>query len=435
MKFTKGKALQDRAHELIPGGCHTYAKGDDQYPEEAPAFIVRGEGCRVWDPDGNEFIEYGMGLRAVTLGHAYAPVVDAAQKEMRNGSNFTRPSPIEIDYAEALLSVIPGADQAKFSKDGSTVTTAAIKLARAYTGRESVAICSDHPFFSYNDWFIGTTAMTGGIPPWSTSRSLGFHYNDPDSLESLFRENPDDIACVILEPERDRPPEDGFLQKVRDMCTRYSAVLIFDEMITGFRWAMGGAQSIYGVTPDLSTFGKAIANGFALSALVGKQEIMDLGGIRHDHERVFLLSTTHGAETHALAAGLATIEAYQSNDVIGHLHRYGKQLQDGINAVAAELGILDYFSVTGRPCCLAFGTRDADKEASQAFRTLLLQELIRHGIIAPSLVISYSHSAADIEKTIEAFAKALAVYRQALESKVEQYLVGPPVRPVYRKFN
>ncbi len=435
MKFCKGKALQSKAHELIPGGCHTYAKGDDQFPENSPPFIARGHGCHAWDVDGNEFIEYGMGLRSVTLGHAYPSVVEAAHQQMILGNNFTRPSPLEVQYAEALLAVIPGAEQVKFAKDGSTVTTAAVKLARSFTGRESVALCSDHPFFSYNDWFIGTTAINSGIPEWATAKSLGFQYNNPESLELLFQHNPGDIACVILEPEKDRPPANGFLQNVREICTRHGAILIFDEMITGFRWNIGGAQVMYDIEPDLSTFGKAMANGFALSALVGKREIMDLGGINHDRERVFLLSTTHGAENHALAAGLATLEVYQNEDVIGHLNAQGLVLKVEIDSIISDLGIGDYFKLSGRPCCLAFSTADTTTEPSQLFRTLILQELIRHGIIAPSLVISYSHSEADVARTIDAFRAALVVYKKALESGIERFLIGESVKPVYRKFN
>ena len=164
LDFSRSRALQPRAHRLIPGGAHTYAKGDDQYPEQAPGFVVRGKGCHVWDLDGNEFIEYGMGLRAVTLGHAFDPVIQAAYRQMQLGTNFSRPASIEMDLAEAMLEIIDGADMVKFAKNGSDVTTAAVKLARAYTGRDLIAICGDHPFFSTDDWFIGTTEMNAGVP-------------------------------------------------------------------------------------------------------------------------------------------------------------------------------------------------------------------------------------------------------------------------------
>jgi glutamate-1-semialdehyde 2,1-aminomutase len=435
MKFSKSDRLRDKAHRLIPGGCHTYAKGDDQYPEQSPGFITRGIGCHVWDADGNEFIEYGMGLRSVTLGHAFKPVVDAAVKQMQLGNNYTRPAAIEVEYAEELVSVIPCADMVKFSKDGSTVTTAAIKLARAFTGRELVALCKDHPFFSYNDWFIGTTPMRAGIPESAVRDSLGFGYNDLDSITELFDCYPNQIAAVILEPERDQQPVDGFLEKLKSICAERGAVLIFDEMITGFRWDIGGGQQVHGVLPDLATFGKAIANGFALSALAGRRDIMELGGIKHDGERVFLLSTTHGAENHALAAARATLEIYRSEDVIGHLHRQGMRLTNEINEASKAHGILDFVQVLGHPSNLIFTTRDPAGKPSQIFRTLMLQELIRNGIIAPSLVVSYSHSDEDIDKTVGAFDDAMQIYKKALDVGAEKFVIGPSIKPVYRARN
>jgi len=435
MKFDESRRLAAKAHDLIPGGCHTYAKGDDQYPELAPSFISHGNGCHVWDVDGNEFIEYGMGLRAVTLGHAYEPVVEAACAQMKLGSNFTRPAAIEVRYAEALAGAIPGADMVKFAKDGSTVVTAAIKLARAYTGRDAVAFCQDHPFFSYNDWFIGTTAVNAGIPEQAVKLSLGFRYNDIDSLRKLFDEHPGEIAAVIMEAERESPPEDDFLVKVRELCSDMGAILIFDEMITGFRWAIGGAQEYHGVMPDLSTFGKALANGFALSALAGRRDIMELGGIHHEGERVFLLSTTHGAENHAIAAAEATLEEYQARDVVGVLDRQGTKLKAGLDQVIAAHGLDQHIEVFGRPCNLAYVTRGPDGQPSQEYRTLFLQELLKNGVIAPSLVISYSHSDADVDATISAFDRSLAVFRQALEGDLSDYLVGRSIKTVYRSKN
>ncbi|WP_142850770.1 glutamate-1-semialdehyde 2,1-aminomutase [Telmatospirillum sp. J64-1] len=433
--FNTSRLLQAKAHALIPGGSHTYAKGDDQFPEEAPGFIRRGAGCHVWDVDGNEFIEYGMGLRSVTLGHAYKPVLDAAMREMVMGQNFNRPSPIEVECAEALLSMVPGGEMVKFAKDGSTVTTAALTLARAYTGRDMVALCSDHPFFSYNDWFIGTTAVSSGIPEAIKALTATFRYNDIASLEDVFAAHPGRIACVILEAARVEEPKDGFLHKVQALCRRNGALFILDEMITGFRWANGGAQEVYGITPDLSAFGKAMANGFSLSALVGRREIMELGGLTSSRPRVFLLSTTHGAETHAMAAAIATMEVYRSEDVISHLHRAGERLRQGIEQAITAHGVAGKFSIAGPPCNLLYSTLDAEGRPSQDFRTLFLQETIRKGLLAPSFIVSYSHSDEDIDRSIEAVDAALAVYRRALDDGIEHYLRGRPVKPVYRKFN
>jgi len=429
------RALQERAHALIPGGAHTYAKGDDQYPVEAPPFIARGRGCHVWDLDGNEFIEYGMGLRAVGLGHAFAPVIDAVARELTHGTNFVRPSPIEVACAEQFLRCVPGMDMVKFAKNGSDATTAGLKLARAYTGRDLVAICGDQPFFSTDDWFIGSTAMMAGIPEAIRDQTLKFRFNDAATLEQLFRSHPGRIACVVLEAETSVAPAPGFLAQVRRLCTEHGAVLMLDEMITGFRWSVGGAQQVHGIVPDLSSFGKAIANGFALAALAGKREIMERGGLRHPHDRVFLLSTTHGAETHSMAAAIATMQVYRSEPVIETLYRQGERLRAGVNTMISRHGVEGCVEVMGRPCNLVFATRGPDRQPSQPYRTLFMQELIRRGILAPSFVVSYSHSDDDIDRTIEAVDGALEIYRRALNDGVEPFLAGRPVKPVFRARN
>jgi glutamate-1-semialdehyde 2,1-aminomutase len=431
--FSKSRELQPKAHRLIPGGSHTYAKGDDQFPENAPGFIARGKGCHSWDIDGNEFIEYGMGLRAVTLGHAFEPVVDAAYRQMQLGANFSRPAKIEVDLAEAMLALVDGADMVKFAKNGSDVTTAAVKLARAYTGRDLVAICGDQPFFSTDDWFIGSTEMNAGIPRAVVDMTVKFPYNNLAGLRGLFERHPRQIACVMLEAEAATVPAAGYLQGLKDLCEEQGALLVFDEMITGFRWHLGGAQKFHGVTPHLSTFGKAMANGFALSALVGKREIMRLGGLDHDRPRVFLLSTTHGAETHALAASLETIRVYREQGVIDFLWKQGERLRTAVNQSIARHGVTKEFGLTGRPCNLVYQTKDRDGQPSQVFRALFLQELIRSGVLAPSFVVSFSHSDEDIDRTVDAVDQALEVYARALEDGVEKYLIGRPVKPVNRR--
>ncbi|MFZ2096420.1 MAG: glutamate-1-semialdehyde 2,1-aminomutase, partial [Anaerolineales bacterium] len=434
MNFKKSTELRKRSHGIIPGGAHTYAKGDDQYPENSPGFLVRGEGCHVWDMDGNEFIEYGMGLRSVTLGHGYKPVIDAAYRQMQMGINFTRPSPIEVECAEKLASFITSAEMVKFGKNGSDATSAALKLARAYTGRDLVAICAEQPFFSVDDWFIGSTEMPGGIPQAVRDMTVKFHYNDIESIKTLFTQYPGQIACLIMEAERTEPPVGNFLHQTMELCHQNGALFILDEIITGFRWDLGGAQRIYRIQPDLSAFGKAMANGFSISALVGKKEFMEAGGIYHDRERVFLLSLTFGAEAHSLAAALETMKIYENNPVIEHLQRQGERLTKGINQAVEANHLQGYFGVDGRACNLIYNTRDENKQPSQPFRTLFLQEIIKQGIIAPSLVVSYSHTDQDIDQTVDAIANALQVYAKALDEGVEKYLVGKSVKPVMRKY-
>ena len=433
--FSKSRSLRPIAHRLIPGGSHTYAKGDDQYPEQAPGFIVKGKGCHVWDLDGNEYIEYGMGLRAVTLGHAYDPVIEAAYREMRLGTNFSRPAKIEVHLAEAILEVIDGADMVKFAKNGSDVTTAAVKLARAYTGRDLVAICGDHPFFSVDDWFIGTTEVNAGVPEAISRMTLKFRYNDLDSVQRLFDQYPGQIACVVLEPETTELPARGFLSGLKELCEARGAVLFFDETITGFRWHLAGAQRFHGVIPHLSAFGKAMGNGFAIAALAGKREIMQMGGLEHGRPRVFLLSTTYGAETHALGASLEIIRIYREQNVVAFLWKQGERLRTLVNRSIVENHLEGFFELSGRPCNLIFVTRDQEQVRSQPFRTLFMQELIRRGVIGPSFVVSFSHTDEDIDRTAEAAHESLYIYRRALDEGIYKYLEGRPVRPVYRKFN
>ncbi|HTV40858.1 MAG TPA: glutamate-1-semialdehyde 2,1-aminomutase [Candidatus Sulfotelmatobacter sp.] len=435
MNFAKSKALQKRFHSTIPGGAHTYAKGDDQYPEQMPVYIVRGKGSHVWDMDGNEFIEYGMGLRSVTLGHAYDSVVQAACRQIQSGNNFVRPCPIELECAEAFQGFIGAAEMVKFGKHGSDATSAAVKLARAFTGRDLIAICREHPFFSVDDWFIGSTPMNAGIPEVIRKLTLKFRYNDLNSVRELFAAHSSRIAAVILEAEREQEPAPGFLQGLKELCAKEGAVLVFDESITGFRWANGGAQQFHKVTPDLSTFGKGLANGFSVSALAGRRGIMRLGGLDHDRERVFLLSTTHGAEHHALAAAIETMRIYRDEPVVDTLWRQGGLLRDGIHQVVNELKLQNHFLLNGRPCCLMYATLDQKREPSQAFRTLFLQETMRRGLLMPSLVISYSHSDQDIQRTIDGIAGALGVYRRAIDEGIDRYLEGRPVKPVFREFN
>ncbi|MFN3193528.1 MAG: glutamate-1-semialdehyde 2,1-aminomutase [Aureliella sp.] len=433
--YSKSRALQERVHRVIPGGCHTYAKGDDQYPLISPAFIERGEGCHVWDVDGNEFIEYGMGCRGVSLGHAFAPITEAVQNELQFGTNFSRPARVELECAEMLLDHIGNAEMCKFAKEGSTVTTTAVKFARAFTNRNLVAICADQPFFSIHDWSIGTTTVDAGIPAAVRDLSVTFRYNDLDHLNYVFNEHPRQIAAVIMEAAKYEDPDPGYLNQVKEVCRRHGAIFILDEMITGFRWHSRGAQHLYDVVPDLSTFGKALANGFSASALIGRRDLMEQCGIYHERERVFALSTTHGAETHSLRAVMATIEFYQENPVVEQLENRGSMLAQGILDLVKRLGLQEYVRIVGRPSCLVFGTQDADRKPSQEFRALLMQELIRNGVLGPSLVVSYSHSVEDIHQTIQAFDAALQTYGQALEHGVARYLVGPPTQTVYRKFN
>jgi glutamate-1-semialdehyde 2,1-aminomutase len=430
--FEQSEALQRRLHDLVPGGAHTFARASDQFPEGMAPVIADGIGARVRDVDGNTFVEYGMGMRAVTLGHAYEPVVSAVREAIGRGVSFSRPSALELEAAEDFLGLVTGADMVKFTKNASDATAAAVRLSRAATGRDHVAV-SSQPFFSGQDWFVGTLPLDAGVPAAVRDLTHRFAYNDLDALRALLEERP--IACVIMEAgSGTAEPAPGYLEGVRALCDAHGAVLVFDETITGFRWSERGAQHVYGVTPDLSCWGKAMGNGFPISALAGKRELMELGGLRTDRDRVFLLSSTHGAETGGLAAFRAVVEAYRETDPIGTMERQGALLAEGVNEAARQAGIEEHVRAIGRPSCLVFETRDAEGEPSQAYRTLFLQEMMLNGVLGQSFVISAAHTDADVELTIDAVRTSLPVYRKALEAGTTDGLLrGRPVAPGHRR--
>ena len=426
----------ERLNNIIPGGCHTYSRGDDQYPSNAPQIFEKGKGAYLYTPEGEKFLDYGMALRAVTLGYGEETVTNAAIKQILNGNNLTRASLIELEAAEAFVQLIPSIDMVKFAKNGSTVTTAALKIARAYTGRKYIARCIDHPFFSYDDWFIGDTPLKRGIPEEHHSLTLNFKYNDIESLAILFEKYPHDIAGVMLEPATGSHPKNNYLHRVKDLCRENGTLMILDEMITGFRWHLQGAQAYYDIEPDLCTFGKGMANGFSVAALAGKREFMEVGGIKNiGAERVFLTSTTHGAEMCGLGALVETIKFYKEHDVVEHLWKFGEMLIKEMNDIAKELQITDFFEATGIECSPNYITKDINKNVSLEFRTLFSQEMIKCGVLMPWIALSYAHTNKELEITLEAVRKSLKIYAHALNDGVNKYLKGDIIKPVFRRFN
>lgn len=427
---------QDRLLKAIPGGAHTYSRGFDQYPLNAPQILKRGKSAYIYDDQDNEYLDYGMALRAVNLGYANDAVDNAAIEQIRNGNNLTKPSMIELEAAELLIETIDSIDMVKFTKNGSTATTAAIKLSRAYTGRTMIARCAEQPFFSYDDWFIGSTPITMGIPQSDIENTKMFNFNNIESLEKLFNAYPDQIACVILEPAATEHPKDNFLHKAQELCVKNGAVFILDEMITGFRWHLKGAQHYYNIKPDLCTFGKAMANGFSVAAVAGKREIMELGSIEFEgRERLFLLSTTHGAEMSGLGAFVETVKYLKENDVVDHLWNYGKKLIDLMNDTAKKYGIEKNFVAGGIECSPYYLTFDKEGQNSLGLRTLFSQEMIKNGVLMPWIALSYAHGDKELELTQKALEKTFEVYQNAVSEGYEKYLIGNPIRPVFRKYN
>lgn len=432
----RSAALSERLHALVPGGSHTYSKGDDQFPASAPRMMARAQGAYCWDADGNRYIDWAMGNRVIVLGHAHPVVNDAVKRTIDDGLNFTRPGVLELELAEYLTSLWPVAEMVKFGKNGSDVTTAAMKLARAATGRQLIARCSDHPFFSIHDWFIGTTAMRAGVPPEGAASTLGFPYNDLAAVERLFAEHPGQIAALILEPVKNDEPLPGYLEGLRAITRREGAVLVFDEMISGIRFDLRGAHHLLGVQPDLATFGKAIGNGFAISVLAGRRDLMELGGIRHDRERVFLLSQTHGSETTGLAACLATLAECDKLDVTSHIWALGSRLVAGVRAVAAEEGVADHVRMLGYDCNPQLLCTHEDGAYWPELHTSFHEEVIANGVLIPWTSVTLAHGDEELAATLDAVREGCRRVARALESgDVDGSFEGPAVKPVFRRWN
>lgn len=441
--FFNSDKYRTTIHDLIPGGAHTYSKGDDQFPERSPAAISYGKGSHVWDIDGNEFLDCSMGLTSVGLGHAYKPVLEAVRKEIEKGVNFQRPSELEKDMAEKFLSLLPQGEMIKFAKNGSVVTTAAVKLARAYTGRKLIAFPGDHPFYSFNDWYIGKMDCNLGVPEELSNLSVTFNSCDINSLQELFEKYPNQIACVITEPERSAfgegqfgPSAGVYLQQAIELTHRNGALFIADEMVTGFKSAMPGSMAKFGLKADMATWGKGIANGFSFCALTGKKEIMELGGIRNTGaEKVFLISTTHGGETHTLAAAISNINEFQNNKVIAHNQEIGDYFIKKVHETITSNHLNEYIEIVTCNWMPSLQFKDSDKMISPAYRTLVMQEMIKHGVLFQgAFVPCFSHSKEDVDYFSEAFHVTLSLYAKALAEGYQKYLIGAPVKPVFRKY-
>ena len=427
---------QNRLLKAIPGGAHTYSRGFDQFPTNAPQILERGKGAYVYDSSGRRFLDYGMALRAVTVGYAEDEIDNAAIEEIRRGNNLTRPSMIELQAAEKIIELIDSVEMVKFTKNGSTAVTAAVKLARAFTGRDFVARCAEHPFFSFDDWFIGSTVIPRGTTAENREQTKSFHYNDLESLKRLVGEFPNKFACVVLEAATTEDPAPGFLEGVQKLCHQNGIVFILDEMITGFRWDLKGAQHKYGIKPDLSTFGKAMANGYSLACVGGRRDIMQLGSIEFEGaERVFLLSSTHGAEMSSLGAFVATTNYLEKNQVVEHLHKYGSELKGMLKALSIDHGLESNFMVGGLDCSPYYQFLDNSGTISLPLRTLFAQEMINNGVLMPWIALCHRHGDVELEITRVAADRSLSVMRKAIDEGIEKFLEGPSIKPVFRKFN
>lgn len=420
--ITESDRLYEKALRLIPSVTQTLAKGPGQYIKGiAPKYLLKGKGSHVWDVDGNEYIDFNMGIGPLSLGYAYDKVDRAIKRQIDDGITFSLMHPLEVEVAEILNRIIPNAEQVRYSKTGADVTSAAVRVSRAFTGRKKVLCCGYH---GWHDWYISVTDRNKGIPEEIKDMTYTFNYNDIDTVTESLDE---DTACVILEPVVFEAPKDKFLTRLQELCRKNGTLLIFDEMWTGFRLALGGAQEYFGVTPDLACYSKAVANGMPIGILTGRREVMSL------FDKDVFFYTTFGGEALSLAAVKATIEELQEKNVPEYLALQGKKLKDGYNKIAEGLSI-DYTKCTGYDC-RSIVTFDSARGNPLEMKSLVQQEMIKNGILWSGFHnMCYSHSDQDIDYTLSVYEKVLPVFKAAVEeNKLPSFLKGEPVEPVFRK--
>jgi glutamate-1-semialdehyde 2,1-aminomutase/spore coat polysaccharide biosynthesis protein SpsF len=422
----RSRALRERAEGLIPGEAQTFSKGPTQFVQGvAPAFVSRGEGCRLWDVDGNEYIDCTMALGAVVLGYADPDVDEAVRRQMTDGVSFSLPHPVEVQLAELLRELIPCAEMVRFGKNGSDVTAGAVRLARAATGREIILCCGYH---GWQDWYIGTTTRNRGVPGAVRGLTVPFEYNNLDHLKSLFAQNLGKVAAVIMEPVGVTEPEAGFLRQVQETCKKEGALLVFDEVLTGVRFGLGGAGERFGVAPDLACFGKGLANGFPLSALVGRKEIMK------QLEEVFF-SFTFGGEAAALAAACATLEKLRRVNGVAHLWSEGQRLLDGTNVLARHFGLEAQIQCVGLAPRTVVQFQGRDEPESLRMKSLFQQECLKRGVLFTGAHLpSVSHTQKEVDQLLRVYRSALEEMAWALRAgDLAERLEGKPVQPVFRR--
>jgi len=424
-RYHQSEVLLERALKTIPLGSQTFSKSKTQYPLGiSPYFIAKGQGCRVWDVDGNEYIDFVSSLASITLGYNDPDVTAAVRAQLDDGVIFSLPHRLEMEVAERLVAMVPCAEMVRFGKNGSDATSGAIRLARAFTGRERVAVCGYH---GWQDWYIGSTARHRGVPQCVRDLTHGFAYNDLAALKAVLEAHPGEFAAVIIEPMNVATPAPDYLACVLELTHRHGALLVFDETITGFRFANGGAQEYFGVTPDLATFGKGLANGYPVSAVAGRADVMKL------MEEIFF-SFTFGGETLSLAAAAATMDKLVREPVTATLAKRGEQLRKGVTELIARHALGDWLSFAGHPSWTFLVIKDAPGCSMWEAKTLLMQELLARGILwIGTHNLNYAHGEADIARLLAAYDEAFPILRRAIETgRPGDFLHCEPLQPLFK---
>jgi glutamate-1-semialdehyde 2,1-aminomutase len=424
-RYRHSEELLARAEKTIPLGTQTFSKSKTQFPYGvSPFYAARAKGSKLWDADGNEYIDFINSLASVTLGYNDPDVTAAVRAQLEDGVIFSLPHQIEIEVAELIVDMVPCADAVRFGKNGSDATAGCIRIARAFTGRDHVAVCGYH---GWQDWYIGSTARNRGVPMATRALTHRFDYNNLDSLQKLLSDRPGEFAAVILEPMSSVAPAEGFLEGVAELTRKHGALLVFDEVITGFRFANGGAQEYFGVTPDLTALGKGIANGYPLSAVAGRGDVMKL------MEEIFF-SFTMGGETLSLAAGKATLTKLQREPVVATLRRRGERIVAGVDERIRKYGIGHFAKTAGHPAWNFLILSDTPKHSQFAIKTLFQQETLVRGIMTLGAHnMTYAHSDADIDRLFQVYDEVFPILKDAVdEDAMKQYLKCEPLQPLFR---
>lgn len=426
MRLDNSRDLLARARKVIPSATQTFSKGPNQWAGGvSPHYLARGEGAWVWDADGNKYLDYLMALGPIILGYNNPSVTQAVTRQLRDGAVFSQMHPLEVEVAELLVEIIPCAEMVRFAKNGSDATAGAVRAARAHTGRDRIACSGYH---GWQDWFIGTTTRDKGVPKAVAALTQVFRYNDIDSLKAIFERHPGEVAAVVMEPVGLVPPQDGFLEQVRDLARSHGALLIFDEIVTGFRFGLGGAQEFFGVTPDLACFGKAMANGLPLSAIVGRRDVMEI------FDEIFF-SGTFGGETLSLAACKATIGELRAQNVFDHIWSTGRQLYDGLSELIERHGLNGAIKPAGYPVRSALTFPHEDERQSRLRRSFFMQECVKRGLLYFGIHLpTLAHRQPELDFTFKVMGEVMPLFATAYQADdFADRLEGPCVEPVFRR--
>jgi glutamate-1-semialdehyde 2,1-aminomutase len=424
-RYAKSEAMLERARRVIPLGAQTFSKSVTQYPVGvSPFFVTHGKGSKVWDVDGNEYVDFINALASVTLGYADPDINEAVKAQLDQGTIYSLSHPLETEVAELICEMVPSAEMVRFGKNGSDATAGAVRVARAFTGRDHILVCGYH---GWQDWYIGATARNKGVPEATRSLTSNLPYNNLEALDAKLKELDGKVAALVMEPMNIAEPAPGYLQAVKDRLHAAGALLVFDETVTGFRYANGGAQEFFGVTPDLTTLGKGIANGFPLSVVCGRRDIM------MEMEEVFF-SFTMGGETMSLAAAKAALTKLKHEPVTATMNERGTRLKQEVSALITKHDAAGFLAISGHPTWTILSFSDSEGSTSWEIKTLWLQEMLARGILTiGSHNMSYAHSDTDIDRLVSAYDEILPLLRDAVRNKaISQYLKCPPLEPLFR---